>query len=254
MNELVFLSSKGNPITDSLMVAQVFEKEHKHVLESIRKHIEDLNEIGDEFGGSNFWPTKYVDNQGKERPKYIMNEKGCMSLIMTYTTKKALKIKVAYMNEFDRMKEHIKQQQVRQLDPLQQLAESVIFAQGLIEQKDKIIIQLETKIEEDEPLLKLARSMIDNGDLISIGELANYLLQSGINMGERRLFKYLRENKYLKKNNAPMQRYLEMGLFKRIKHKKTSSGFQPEPTTKVTGKGIEYFAKKLLKELNKEEK
>lgn len=256
MNELVFVTKKGNLATDSLMVAEMFGKQHKHVLESIRKHIENLNEINDEMGGSDFWLTSYKDIQGKERTKYIMTEEACMSLILTFTGKKALMVQRAYMKEFNRMKECIKkQQEPKQLSPMEQITNALALATSMVEEQRLQIATLETKIEEDEPLMKLVRNMIDSDDLMSVADLANYLTQGGYAIGEKNLFKWLRKEKYLKQDNTPAQRSYNLGgLFRKVPNKKLKNGYQPTPTSKVTCRGLEYFAKKLLKNINKEEK
>lgn len=244
MNELVFVTKKGNLATDSLMVAEMFGKQHKHVLESIRKHIENLNEINDEMGGSDFWLTSYKDIQGKERTKYIMTEEACMSLILTFTGKKALMVQRAYMKEFNRMKECIKkQQEPKQLSPMEQIAQALTLA-------DNIIKEQQAQLEEQKPKVLFANSVCDSDNLILIGDLAKLLTQNGYKIGQNNLFKKLREEGYLHKNGKrPTQRSMNMGLFRIVEHK-PKEGFSMEPTTKVTGKGQEYFINKFLKELD----
>ena len=91
---------------------------------------------------------------------------------------------------------------------------------------------------------------------ILIGDLAKLLKQNGIDMGQKRLFDWMRNNGYLIKQkgasyNRPTQRSMEMGLFE----VKESSFVHPDGhtgitmTTKVTGKGQVYFINKFLTDI-----
>lgn len=88
---------------------------------------------------------------------------------------------------------------------------------------------------------------------ILIGELAKILKQNGYETGEKRLFTYLRDSGYLIKRkgtdyNAPTQRSMEMGLFEVKETAVTHSDGHTtiSKTTKVTGKGQQYFINKFL--------
>lgn len=92
---------------------------------------------------------------------------------------------------------------------------------------------------------------------ILIGDLAKLICQNGVQIGQKRLFEWLRENGFLVKSgsskNMPQQRYVERGLFE----VKESSVQNPDgsvritKTTKVTGKGQIYFVNKFLGKENK---
>lgn len=88
---------------------------------------------------------------------------------------------------------------------------------------------------------------------ILIGELAKILKQNGYETGEKRLFTYLRDNGYLIRRkgtdyNAPTQRSMEMGLFEVKETAVTHSDGHTtiNKTTKITGKGQQYFINKFL--------
>ena len=91
---------------------------------------------------------------------------------------------------------------------------------------------------------------------ILIGELAKILKQNGVEMGERRLFEWLRKNGYLcshgERYNQPTQRAMEMGLFeiKKTTINKPDGTTLVSTTTKVTGKGQIYFVDKFLRNAN----
>ena len=89
-------------------------------------------------------------------------------------------------------------------------------------------------------------------DTILIRDLAKLLAQNGVtNMGGTRLFSWLRDNGYLckegKSRNLPTQRSMEMGLFRVRESVRIQNGESvTDQTTRVTGKGQQYFIKKFL--------
>lgn len=91
---------------------------------------------------------------------------------------------------------------------------------------------------------------------ILVGDLAKLISQNGVEIGQIRLFDYLRNNGYLMKNgtsrNLPTQKYMEMGLFeiKESTVQNPDGSVRINRTTKVTGKGQIYFVNKFLKERN----
>ncbi|MEV9639523.1 ORF6C domain-containing protein [Mammaliicoccus sciuri] len=101
MNQLVFIED-GQAITDSLLIAEVFEKRHDRVLQDIR----DLG-CSDEFRLHNFVESIYVNGQGREMPKYHMNRKGFTLLAMGYTGKRAMEFKEAYIEKFEEMEKQL---------------------------------------------------------------------------------------------------------------------------------------------------
>lgn len=126
------------------------------------------------------------------------------------------------------------------------LARAVKYANSKIE-------ELESKVEVMKPKAIFADAVSTSKTSILIGDLAKLLKQNGIDMGQKRLFDWMRNNGYLIKQkgtsyNRPTQRSMEMGLFE----VKESSFVHPDGhtgitmTTKVTGKGQVYFINKFL--------
>lgn len=110
------------------------------------------------------------------------------------------------------------------------------------------------RILEMKPKVLFADSVETSTDSILIGELAKVLNQNGIEIGQNRLFAYLRNNSYLMSRglsrNQPQQRYMEQGLFeiRKVVINLPNGGIKTNTTTKVTGKGQLYFVNKFLKE------
>lgn len=92
---------EGRPAATSLKIAECFDKEHKNVLADIRNLLADCP---DEFGRLNFQPSSYTNEQGKTQPMYIVYFDGFMLLVMGYTGKKALQMKLAYIEAFNAMR------------------------------------------------------------------------------------------------------------------------------------------------------
>ena len=143
MNDLVFVEN-GQVVTDSLTVADSFEKEHKNVLKDIR-------ELGcsEEFRRLNFEQSSYVNSQRKTMPMYYMSKKGFTLLAMGYTGKEAMKFKEAYIEQFEQMEEQLKQPKL--LSEKEQLIAAMRLS---IEHEEKFqehgerITELETKVQE----------------------------------------------------------------------------------------------------------
>ncbi|KXI52415.1 ORF6C domain-containing protein [Bacillus paranthracis] len=110
-SNLVFMK-ENVVITDSLTLAEVLGKRHSDVLRDIRKHVEKLNEAGEiEFNQRNIAPVGYYDAKKEWRSKYDLTEDGFAMVMMSYTTIEAMKMKVKFLEEFKRMKEHIQKLQ-----------------------------------------------------------------------------------------------------------------------------------------------
>ncbi|PFX79974.1 Rha family transcriptional regulator [Bacillus toyonensis] len=107
-NTLVF-ENDGQVVTDSLTIAKMFEKEHKHVVRDIEVQLEKLKEAGElTWGESNFGQTHYQHPQNKQwYKKYLLTEDAFAIVAMSYVTLEAMKMKVEFLREFKRMKEHI---------------------------------------------------------------------------------------------------------------------------------------------------
>lgn len=125
------------------------------------------------------------------------------------------------------------------------MAKAVLVAQSTIRQRDQRIKELESDVAAAKPAVSASDSTI------LIGDLAKLIKQNGHPIGQKRLFCWMREQGYLIKRqgadyNSPTQRAMEMGLFK-IKETAISHSdghVSVSKTTKVTGKGQQYFINK----------
>lgn len=108
------------------------------------------------------------------------------------------------------------------------------------------------KIEADKPKVLFANAVETSKTAILVGDLAKILKQNGVDIGQKRLFDYLRENGYLIKcgssKNMPTQRAMEMGLFevKETAITNPDGSIRITRTTKISGKGQQFFINKFL--------
>ncbi|GED71211.1 antirepressor [Brevibacillus reuszeri] len=108
MTKLVFIEN-GRAVTDSLTIADVFNKDHRNVLRDIEIQIEKLNEAGERrWGVLNFEQTQYQHPQNKQwYPKFNMTEDAFALIAMSYVTPEAMKMKIMFIHEFKAMREQI---------------------------------------------------------------------------------------------------------------------------------------------------
>ena len=249
MNELVFKSAKGTPVTNSLLVAEKFEKEHKDVLESIR------NLTAENSAAKKFFIETQYENRGKMYPMFIMNRDGFTLLVMGFTGKDALNFKVEYIEAFNKMESMIK---TGGFQIPQTLSEALYLASRQAEQ----IEEQQKQIEEQRPAVVFRDAVTSTDTHITVRELSKLICQNGVQIGEHRLYEWLVENKYLMRHRRwsnsknryendyyePYQYWTEKGLFftKETVIGEGNSSFV-RPTTYVTGNGQVHFINKLIK-------
>lgn len=200
--------------------------------------------------------SKHVDEEDKEVAKCdtlggkqdiaIINESGLYCLVLSSKLPSAKKFKRWVTSEVLPALRKTGQYQVKELSGQELMAKALIEAQSVLAAKDK-------QIEEMKPKVVFADAVATSHTSILVGELAKILKQNGIDMGQKRLFAWLRENGFLIKRkgtdyNMPTQKAMELGLFE-IKEGSYVNGSGVNITTKtpkVTGKGQQYFINKFL--------
>ena len=115
MDELVFLK-KDEMLTDSLKVAEIFQRRHDDVIKSVEKLIERNEQVSKDnriFSdiSRQFIKTRYKDEQGRWQAKYLMNRDGFSLLVMGFTGIKAHEWKLKYIDAFNKMEKIIMEKQ-----------------------------------------------------------------------------------------------------------------------------------------------
>lgn len=122
-----------------------------------------------------------------------------------------------------------------------------------LKQEQEARLKAEAQIESDRPKVIFADAVSASSTSILVGDLAKLLKQNGVEMGQKRLFDWMRVKGYLIKRqgadyNSPTQKSMELGLFE-VKETSITHGdghISISKTTKVTGKGQKYFINKFL--------
>lgn len=244
MNDIILSMQNGEPVVSSRQIAESFEKRHDHVMRDIEDIMRGLPKNGDT---PMFYKTEYVHEQnGQSYPMYLMNRDGFTLLAMGFTGKAALEWKLKYIAAFNEMEKKLTEQP--KLTRSQLLATALIAAHEELEEKDK-------QIETMKPKALFADAVSASSQSILVGEMAKLLSQNGIQMGQNRLFSWMRENGYLIKDrkrtdyNMPIQKSMELRLFEiketSIAHSDGHTSINKTP--KVTGIGQVYFVNLFLK-------
>lgn len=223
-------------------VAEMVGKDHNKLMRDIRVYIEQLGES--KIGHTDFFKeSTYRTSQNKEQPCYLVTKKGCEFIAHKLTGVKGAEFTAKYIDRFHQMEETI-QNHIPQGKEL--LALAVLEAQKTIEEQT-------AQIERMKPKEIFADAVATSHTAILIGDLAKLLKQNGVETGQKRLFVWMREHGYLIKRkgadwNMPTQKSMEMGLFE-VKESTVNNpdgSVRINKTTKVTGKGQQYFINKFL--------
>jgi Rha family phage regulatory protein len=238
--QLVFIEN-GRPVTDSLTVAEVFGKEHKHVLRDIREL-----ECSAEFSQSNFGHTPYKHPQnGQTYQKCLMTEQGFTLLVMGYTGKRAFEFKEKYISEFHSMRSQLQSlapvepQLPATLEEYLDLDEDERGAAYFITRKQKK--SLETQLAIAAPKVEAFNTFMTAENSMTMNEAAKSL-----GIGRNQLFGFLRDERILMASNLPYQSEIKLGRF-RVKQTPAKRGNRTftNSQTLVTAKGLEYIRYRL---------
>lgn len=166
MNEIVFRDANDQAVTSSLLVAEKFGKEHKHVLDSIRKLIEGCAEIS---ADPMFEETTYVNEQnGQVYPMFLMNRDGFSLLVMGFNGKKAMQFKLDYINEFNKMEKMIRDS----IKPKSQLEILQMSINQLVEQERRLSSVERDVAETKKEIEEMKQERIENGKLLLEAEVS----------------------------------------------------------------------------------
>lgn len=208
---------------------------YKNTKDALAKHVDAEDKLGSQIATS-----------GQNHNMTIINESGLYCLVLSSKLPSAKKFKRWVTSEVLPALRKTGQYQVKELSGQELMAKALIEAQSVLAAKDK-------QIEEMKPKVVFADAVATSHTSILVGELAKILKQNGIEMGQKRLFAWLREKGYLIKRqgtdyNMPTQKVMELGLFE-IKEGSYVNGSGVNITTKtpkITGKGQQYFINKFL--------
>lgn len=192
-----------------------------------------------------------IFTSGQNREVWFLTENGLYEVLMQSRKPLAKEFK-------KKVKEILKSIRKHGLYATDQLLNNPDFAiaafQALKEERARKQA-LEAQIEADRPKVLFADAVSASKSSCLIGELAKILKQNGIDIGQNKLFQWLRSNGYLISRrgeswNQPTQKSMQLGLFelKKTNINHADGHTTVNTTTKVTGKGQQYFINKFLNE------
>ena len=227
-NETYFV---GKDVAEALK----YNEPHK----AIQRHVEEDDR------------TKHpvTDSSGRDQEAWIITESGLYALIFGSKLESAKRFKHWVTSE---VLPSIRKHGVYAVDELLDNPDMAIKAfTALKEEREKNKL-LQADNDRMKPKEIFADAVATSKQSILIGQLAKLICQNGHEIGQQRLFRWMRENRYLMKHgsnyNMPMQRYVEQGLFE-IKESAVTNpdgSVRITKTTVVTGKGQVYFINKFL--------
>lgn len=235
MEDLILKSNQKT--ISSIEISELTGKRHDNIMRDIKAIIEQG------VDALNFEVGIYLDKNNQRRPCYHLTQKGCLILASGYDALLREKI----INRWEELEK-------KEQSSSQQIPQSFADALRLAAAQAEEIEQQQRLLQEQAPKVIFADAVSCSDKDILIGELATILNQNKVDIGQNRLFIFLRENGYLctsgEKYNLPSQRSMDMSLFR---VKKTTI-LQPDGTvrvsntTKVTPQGQKYFVNKFLKQ------
>lgn len=194
--------------------------------------------------------TKVMMNDGNQsKETIVINESGLYSLILSSKLPKAKEFKRWVTSE---VLPSIRKHGAYAVDELLNDPEFAIKTFTALKEERQRSKRLSEQIEADKPKVIFADSVSAAKSSILIGDLAKLLKQNGVNIGQNRLFEWLRQNGYLIKDgtskNMPTQRAADMKLFEvKVRTVNNPDGsIRETKTTVVTGKGQVYFVNKFI--------
>lgn len=201
--------------------------------QALRKHVDDEDKL-----------TRRFDGSGQGRSMTTINESGLYSLVLSSKLPGAKKFKRWVTAEV--------LPTIRKTGGYQLPKDYPSALRALADTTEKLLAA-ETENEANKPKVLFADAVSTAKTSILVGELAKLLKQNGVDIGQNRLFGWLRENGFLIRRNGtdfnmPTQKSMDLGLFE-IKETVVSHAdghTSVNKTPKVTGKGQQYFVQRFL--------
>ena len=215
---------------------------YKDTADAVKRHVDNEDKL-----------TRRFTDSGQAREMYIINESGLYSLILSSKLPTAKQFKRWVTSE---VLPTIRKHGVYATDELLDNPDFLIDALQKLKAERELRLSIEAKIEEQKPKVLFADAVSASHTSILVGDLAKLLRQNGVDIGQNRLFEWLRKNGFLigRKGdswNSPTQYSMDLELFevKERTHQEPDGSVRITKTTKVTGKGQQYFINKFLKEV-----
>ena len=198
--------------------------------------------------------THIMDSMGRQQETSIINESGLYNVILRSDKPEAKPFRKWVTSEvLPAIRKHGGYLTPDKVEEALLNPDTIIQLATQLKEERLARAAAEKKIEADAPKVLFAGAVEASQTSILLGEFAKILKQNGIDMGQKRLFDWMRKNSYLIKRkgtdyNMPTQRAMEMGLFeiKESVHLNSSGCNVVTKTPKLTGRGQLFFTNKFL--------
>jgi anti-repressor protein len=215
---------------------------YRDTADALKKHVDGDDKL-----------TRRFADSGQSREMYIINESGLYSLVLSSKLPEAKAFKRWITHEvIPAIRKHGAYATPEMVEKMLGDPDVMIRTLTALKEEREKNAALTAQAEADKPKVLFAESVSAAQTSILIGELAKLIKQNGVDVGQTRLFQWLRDNGYLMKSgasyNLPTQKSVEMGLLeiKETAINNPDGSVRLTRTPKVTGKVQVYFVNKFL--------
>lgn len=225
MNELIKVeieTKDGINFVSSRVIANELGKEHKHVLESIRK-------IGQNLDPSNFIKSSYIDSYGRSKVEYLLTKDG-FTLYM-FNIQGYNEFKMAYINRFNEMEKSLKEMQPKLPQTYKEALKELLVQ---VEENERL--QIENK--DMKPKAEYFDEIVDRNGLTNFRDTAKLL-----GVSEKALIFLLIDKKYIYRDQKGKLKPIARYVGNCFELKEWAKGEKTGTQTLVTAKGRDHFLK-----------
>lgn len=230
--------SKHSDTMTSREIAQITGKRHDHLMRDIRA----MEDAWINLGQPKFGETYYTDQWNRRQPQYELTKIECLYIATKFSDEARGKVILRW-----------EELEIEKLNGGFIIPRSYSEALMLASKQAEELEIKERLLLEQKPKVLFAEAVETSKTSILIGELAKILKQNGVEIGQNRLFDWLRDNGYLISRkgtdyNMPTQKSMELGLFeiKETVINHSDGHISVSKTPKIKGKGQTYFVNKFL--------
>lgn len=225
MNELIKIkieTKEGVNFVSSRVIANELGKEHKHVLEGIRK-------IGQNLDPSNFIESSYIDSYGRSKVEYLLTKDG-FTLYM-FNIQGYNEFKMAYINRFNEMERALKEMQPKLPQTYKEALKELLVQ---VEENERL--QIENK--DMKPKAEYFDEVIDRNGLTNFRDAAKLF-----GVSEKSLIFFLIDKKYIYRDRKGKLKPVAKHVGSFFELKEWANGEKAGTQTLVTAKGRDHFLK-----------
>jgi len=241
MNEINLVQKRGGELlVSSVVIAENMDLLHDSILSTIEKYSNEFKELGSLLE-QDFKEALNISNNKsllKRRKAYLLNENQANFLFsLSRNNEKIVRFKLSLTKAFSIMKEKLSQQKF-------QIPQTYSEALMLAAKQAEKLEQQEKMLLEQKPKVEFFDAVTNSKTAIDMAKVAKVFDK---NIGRNKLFKFLRDNKILQRDNIPFQTYIDRGYFRvvEVKYTKPDGSTHIDLKTLVYQKGVNYINKLL---------